>query len=134
MAGALLLIDLDHFKHINDSLGHTTGDMLLKEVSKRLQHQLDERCLLSRLGGDEFAILVENDDPEAVARLSQRILDGFNAPFDIHCQPIYISASLGVSLYPEDASDVDHLMQHADAALFQARTAGVTPTPSTPAC
>ncbi|CDM43334.1 putative sensory box/GGDEF domain/EAL domain-containing protein [Pseudomonas aeruginosa WS136] len=64
VAGALLLIDLDHFKHINDSLGHTTGDMLLKEVSKRLQHQLDERCLLSRLGGDEFAILVENDDPE----------------------------------------------------------------------
>lgn len=107
VAGALLLIDLDHFKHINDSLGHTTGDMLLKEVSKRLQHQLDERCLLSRLGGDEFAILVENDDPEAVARLSQRILDGFNAPFDIHCQPIYISASLGVSLYPEDASDVE---------------------------
>ncbi|WP_404936812.1 diguanylate cyclase domain-containing protein, partial [Pseudomonas aeruginosa] len=50
------------------------------------------------MGGDEFAILVENDDPEAVARLSQRILDGFNAPFDIHCQPIYISASLGVSL------------------------------------
>ncbi|MBM9968780.1 GGDEF domain-containing protein, partial [Pseudomonas aeruginosa] len=77
VAGALLLIDLDHFKHINDSLGHTTGDMLLKEVSKRLQHQLDERCLPSRLGGDEFAILVENDDPEAVARLSQRILDGF---------------------------------------------------------
>ncbi|WP_195792564.1 putative bifunctional diguanylate cyclase/phosphodiesterase [Pseudomonas aeruginosa] len=124
VAGALLLIDLDHFKHINDSLGHTTGDMLLKEVSKRLQHQLDERCLLSRLGGDEFAILVENDDPEAVARLSQRILDGFNAPFDIHCQPIYISASLGVSLYPEDASDVDHLMQHADAALFQAKDSG----------
>ncbi|MGU1736005.1 putative bifunctional diguanylate cyclase/phosphodiesterase [Pseudomonas aeruginosa] len=124
VAGALLLIDLDHFKHINDSLGHTTGDMLLKEVSKRLQHQLDERCLLSRLGGDEFAILVENDDPEAVARLSQRILDGFNAPFDIHCQPIYISASLGVSLYPEDDSDVDHLMQHADAALFQAKDSG----------
>ncbi|MGZ3134458.1 putative bifunctional diguanylate cyclase/phosphodiesterase [Pseudomonas aeruginosa] len=127
VAGALLLIDLDHFKHINDSLGHTTGDMLLKEVSKRLQHQLDERCLLSRLGGDEFAILVENDDPEAVARLSQRILDGFNAPFDIHCQPIYISASLGVSLYPEDASDVDHLMQHADAALFQAKDSGRNP-------
>ncbi|MEB5014052.1 EAL domain-containing protein [Pseudomonas aeruginosa] len=124
VAGALLLIDLDHFKHINDSLGHTTGDMLLKEVSKRLQHQLDERRLLSRLGGDEFAILVENDDPKAVARLSQRILDGFNAPFDIHCQPIYISASLGVSLYPEDASDVDHLMQHADAALFQAKDSG----------
>ncbi|MGV8743867.1 diguanylate cyclase domain-containing protein, partial [Pseudomonas aeruginosa] len=66
VAGAMLLIDRDHLKHINDSLGNTTGDMLLKEVSKRLQHQLDERWLLARLGGEEFAIHVEKDDAEAV--------------------------------------------------------------------
>ncbi|SDI35603.1 putative bifunctional diguanylate cyclase/phosphodiesterase [Pseudomonas panipatensis] len=122
--GALLLLDLDHFKHINDSLGHSTGDLLVKAVAERLRGLLDEHSSLARLGGDEFAVILENRLPQHVSSLAQRLLDAMDAPFEVAGQPIYISASLGVSLYPDDARDVDHLLQHADAALFQAKASG----------
>ncbi|KAF1070043.1 MAG: putative signaling protein [Pseudomonas citronellolis] len=123
-AGALLVLDLDHFKHINDSLGHSTGDILVKAVGERLRDCLDEQCTLARLGGDEFAIVLEACLPHQASSLAQRVLDAMHAPFEVLGQPIYVSASLGVSLFPEDAHDVDHLMQHADAALFQAKASG----------
>lgn len=122
--GALLAIDLDHFKHINDSLGHSTGDQLIKAVAERLQDCLDERCSLARLGGDEFAVILESPQQQHASSLAQRLLEAMNAPFVVNGQTIYMSVSLGVSLFPEDARNVDHLMQHADAALFQAKASG----------
>jgi len=122
--GALLVIDLDHFKHINDSLGHSTGDQLIKAVAERLQDCLDERCSLARLGGDEFAVILESRQQQHASSLAQRLLEAMNAPFEVDEQTIYMSVSLGVSLFPEDARNVDHLMQHADAALFQAKASG----------
>ncbi|MCP8466871.1 EAL domain-containing protein [Pseudomonas sp. ZM23] len=122
--GALLVIDLDHFKHINDSLGHSTGDLLIKAVAERLQGCLDERCSLARLGGDEFAVILESPQQQHASSLAQRLLETMNAPFMVNGQTIYMSVSLGVSLFPEDARNVDHLMQHADAALFQAKASG----------
>ncbi|MDX3744988.1 GGDEF domain-containing protein, partial [Pseudomonas sp.] len=119
--GALLSIDLDHFKHINDSLGHTIGDLLIRAVAERLEACLDDRCSLARLGGDEFAVVLESHQPHHASSLAQRLLEAMSAPFEINEQIIYVSASLGVSLFPEDARNVDHLMQHADAALFQAK-------------
>ncbi|WEJ72032.1 GGDEF and EAL domain-containing protein [Pseudomonas sp. PSE14] len=122
--GALLVIDLDHFKHINDSLGHSTGDQLLKAIAERMQACLDERCSLARLGGDEFAVILESPQQQHASSLAQRLLEAMNAPFAVDGQTIYMSVSLGVSLFPEDARNVDHLMQHADAALFQAKASG----------
>ncbi|MFV3307055.1 putative bifunctional diguanylate cyclase/phosphodiesterase [Pseudomonas sp. NY15181] len=122
--GALLVIDLDHFKHINDSLGHSTGDLLIKAVAERLQACLDERCSLARLGGDEFAVILESPQQQHASSLAQRLLEAMNAPFEVDGQTIYMSVSLGVSLFPDDARNVDHLMQHADAALFQAKASG----------
>ncbi|MEE9102922.1 EAL domain-containing protein [Pseudomonas nitroreducens] len=122
--GALLVIDLDHFKHINDSLGHSTGDQLLKAIAERMQTCLDERCSLARLGGDEFAVILESPQQQHASSLAQRLLEAMNAPFAVDGQTIYMSVSLGVSLFPEDARNVDHLMQHADAALFQAKASG----------
>ncbi|MFR0692195.1 putative bifunctional diguanylate cyclase/phosphodiesterase [Enterobacterales bacterium AE_CKDN230030158-1A_HGKHYDSX7] len=122
--GALLSIDLDHFKHINDSLGHSIGDLLIRAVAQRLEDCLDERCSLARLGGDEFAVVLESQQPHQASSLAQRLLEAMSAPFEINGQLIYVSVSLGVSLFPEDARNVDHLMQHADAALFQAKASG----------
>lgn len=123
-SGALLSIDLDHFKHINDSLGHSIGDLLIRAVAERLEDSLDERCSLARLGGDEFAVVLESQQPHQASSLAQRLLEAMSAPFEVNGQLIYISVSLGVSLFPEDARNVDHLMQHADAALFQAKASG----------
>ena len=122
--GALLSIDLDHFKHINDSLGHNIGDQLIRAVAERLGQCLDERCSLARLGGDEFAVVLESQQPHHASSLAQRLLEAMSAPFEVNGQLIYISVSLGVSLFPDDARNVDHLMQHADAALFQAKASG----------
>ncbi|MDN6856572.1 EAL domain-containing protein [Pseudomonas sp. CAN2814] len=122
--GALLSIDLDHFKHINDSLGHSIGDLLIRAVAERLEDCLDERCSLARLGGDEFAVVLESQQPHHASSLAQRLLEAMKAPFEVNGQIIYMSVSLGVSLFPEDARNVDHLMQHADAALFQAKASG----------
>ncbi|PJI46805.1 MAG: GGDEF domain-containing protein [Pseudomonas sp.] len=122
--GALLSIDLDHFKHINDSLGHNIGDLLIRAVAERLENCLDERCCLARLGGDEFAVVLESQQPHHASSLAQRLLEAMSAPFEVNGQVIYISVSLGVSLFPEDARNVDHLLQHADAALFQAKASG----------
>lgn len=123
-SGALLLLDLDHFKHINDSLGHSAGDQVVKAVAERLRTCLDRPDTLARLGGDEFAVLLECRQPNHASSLAQRLLQTMAAPFDIQGQQVYVSASLGISLFPDDAGDVDHLLQHADAALFQAKASG----------
>ncbi|MBK5440910.1 EAL domain-containing protein [Pseudomonas sp. TH32] len=122
---ALLLLDLDHFKIINDSLGHNVGDQLLKAVGERLQGLFGPGVTLARLGGDEFAVLAESC-PQVVqaAALAQRILDGMKEPFIFDDHQLFISASIGISLFPSDALSAEQLLRNADSALFKAKSAG----------
>ena len=122
---ALLLIDLDHFKNINDSLGHNVGDEVLKAVAQRIQSLFDTEITVARLGGDEFGLLVENcQQVVQAAGYAQRILDGFKTPFVLENQQLFISASVGISLFPSDASSAQQLLRNADSALFKAKSDG----------
>lgn len=122
---ALLMIDLDHFKMINDSLGHTIGDELLKAVAERLQALSGPGITLARLGGDEFAVLAESC-PQLMqaAALAQRIIDGLKEPFIIGEHQLFINTSVGISLFPGDALSAEQLLRNADSALFKAKSAG----------
>ena len=122
---ALLLLDLDHFKIINDSLGHNVGDQLLKLVGERLKALFGPGVTLARLGGDEFAVLAESC-PQVVqaAGLAQRMLDAMKQPFIFDGHQLFISASVGISLFPSDALSAEQLLRNADSALFKAKSAG----------
>ncbi|CRM66522.1 phosphodiesterase DibA [Pseudomonas sp. 58 R 3] len=122
---ALLLMDLDHFKIINDSLGHNVGDQLLKAVGERLKGLFGTGVTLARLGGDEFAVLAESC-PQVVqaAALAQRMLDAMKEPFVFDGNQLFISASIGISLFPSDALSAEQLLRNADSALFKAKSAG----------
>lgn len=122
---ALLLLDLDHFKIINDSLGHNVGDQLLKAVGERLQGLFGPGVTLARLGGDEFAVLAESC-PQVVqaAALAQRIIDSMKQPFMFDGHQLFISASIGISLFPSDALSAEQLLRNADSALFKAKSTG----------
>ncbi|WHS60549.1 phosphodiesterase DibA [Pseudomonas sp. G2-4] len=122
---ALLLVDLDHFKNINDSLGHNVGDELLKGVSERFRGLFAPGVTLARLGGDEFAVLVENcSQPGQAAVLAGRILDALKEPLRLDHQSLFINASIGISLFPGDALNAGQLLRNADSALFKAKSAG----------
>ncbi|AVO53513.1 phosphodiesterase DibA [Ectopseudomonas mendocina] len=125
LRGAVLLIDLDHFKHINESLGHNVGDLLLKGVGERLQQDLPSGSTLARLGGDEFGLLCENcaEAPQA-AELAQRLLRCLESPFRLDGHELYIGASIGISLFPGDADSVEQVLRNADSALFKAKSSG----------
>ncbi|CRM16806.1 MULTISPECIES: phosphodiesterase DibA [Pseudomonas] len=122
---ALLLLDLDHFKIINDSLGHNVGDQLLKLVAERLKGLFRPGVTLARLGGDEFAVLVESC-PQVMqaAAMAQRMLDAMKEPFVFDGNQLFISASIGISLFPSDALSAEQLLRNADSALFKAKHAG----------
>jgi len=125
LRGAVLLIDLDHFKHINESLGHNVGDLLLKGVGERLQQGLPSGCTLARLGGDEFGLLSENcADAAQAAELAQRLLRSLETFFRLDDHELYIGASIGISLFPEDADSVEQVLRNADSALFKAKSSG----------
>jgi diguanylate cyclase len=122
---AVLVVDLDRFKSINDSLGHTAGDDMLKEVARRLNRLLRKADTLARLGGDEF-VLVLNEiagprDAESVAR---KVLASLTDPVVLSDIDVQISASIGISVFPEDGIDADTLLQHADAAMYHAKKNG----------
>ena len=121
---ALLFLDLDHFKHINDSLGHRTGDALLEQVSERLRGVLRDEDTLSRQGGDEFMLSLPGADADAAAHLAERLLGQLDQPFEIDGQSLRLSASVGIAMYPEDGQDFDRLAQHADTAMFRAKQDG----------
>ncbi|MDI3272988.1 phosphodiesterase DibA [Pseudomonas sp. AL03] len=122
---ALLLIDLDHFKMINDSLGHSIGDQLLKGVAERLKAMVVPGITLARLGGDEFAVLAENClQMVHAAALAQRIIDGLKEPFQIDGHQLFVNISVGISLFPDDALSSEQLLRNSDSALFKAKSAG----------
>ncbi len=121
---ALLFLDLDQFKDINDSLGHHLGDQLLCEIPRRLAGALKDRDFVGRHGGDEFLIAVTRNDHEQIEQLAANILRAFDTGFAIKDHRFFISASMGISYYPESGRTVSELIQHADAALFKAKSSG----------
>ncbi|WP_306604296.1 EAL domain-containing protein [Azonexus sp.] len=121
---ALLFLDLDHFKNINDTLGHEIGDQLLLQVAQRLRANLDERDTISRQGGDEFAILIRGyGTPARLAMIAQRINDVLSEPFAVESHELRVSASIGISTYPQDGQDIGALLKNADTAMYQAKAA-----------
>jgi diguanylate cyclase (GGDEF)-like protein len=119
---ALLVIDLDKFKEVNDTLGHHTGDVLLKQVAERMNSVVRDSDLLARLGGDEFAILAEDiGRPEYTKILAERLLQALLEPFVIDDMSLDVGASIGAAVYPSDGEDFDTLMHHADIAMYRAK-------------
>ena len=122
---ALLFLDLDHFKVVNDSFGHACGDALLMQVARRLSSSLRESDTLARFGGDEFAILLADlESTEEAIRVAGKLLSMFAAPYRVQEQEVYSGGSLGVAFYPDDAKDGDALLHCADMAMYQAKQAG----------
>ncbi len=123
---AVLFIDLDYFKHINDSLGHQTGDMLLLDVAQRLQHCLREGDNVARLGGDEFIISLAPVDPagEEAAAVARKVLEAFGRPATVEGHELYVTASIGISMYPSDGIDTEALLRAADTAMYHAKEKG----------
>ena len=122
----MLCLDLDHFKDINDSLGHPVGDALLKEVARRLGECVTENDTVARLGGDEFAIVqfCSDCDPSAVAMLASHVVEQVSAPYEIAGHQLVIGVSIGISLAPEDGKNPDELLKKADLALYRAKEDG----------
>ncbi len=122
---ALLFIDLDRFKNINDSLGHAIGDNLLIEVSRRLAGAVRTSDTVSRLGGDEFVVLVEHlQQAEQAAQVADKLLQATNGQYDIAGHELAVTLSIGIALYPSDGSDAETLLKNADAAMYHAKALG----------
>ena len=122
---AVLFLDLDRFKHVNDSLGHPVGDDLLRAVAQRLTVILRHADTVARLGGDEFIILLENPGSRhQVERVAHKILATLKPPFVVHGHRLHIGTSIGISCYPGDREHTATLIKHADLALYQAKEQG----------
>jgi len=122
---ALILLDLDRFKNINESAGHPIGDEILCMVAKRLTKNIRQEDTVARLGGDEFAIIIEGfQSLDILHSIVKKIQDDFLPPYGIGEQKFYITVSIGISLSPEDSDDADSLLKHADAAMYEAKSAG----------
>ncbi|HMP55721.1 MAG TPA: EAL domain-containing protein, partial [Novosphingobium sp.] len=122
---AFMMIDLDRFKAVNDTLGHLVGDALLAQVSARLKEQMSENELCGRLGGDEFAIVVRDaSDLERVARVAERVIHHLSRPYEVDHHTLYVGASVGSAVYPRDGDTVETLMRNADLALYRSKEEG----------
>ncbi|MBV8036063.1 GGDEF and EAL domain-containing protein [Roseateles sp.] len=122
---AVMFVDLDHFKEVNDTLGHDVGDALLVQVAARLQDCMPPGGIVARMGGDEFTVLLAARDAAAAAeRIGHELLESLSAGFDIGGERVYVSASIGVSLSPRDGLEIEALFKHADQALYEAKGAG----------
>lgn len=122
---AFLMIDLDRFKAVNDTLGHLVGDQLLAQVSARLKEQMSDNELCGRLGGDEFAIVVRDaSDLDQVKRVAERVIDRLSLPYEVDHHTLYVGASVGSALGPRDGSTVETLMRNADLAMYRAKDDG----------
>lgn len=122
---AVLFVDLDHFKEINDTLGHAAGDKVLVNVATLLKSSLREIDTVARLGGDEFVVLVDMvDDPDQVTTVVQKLHALFQQPMQIDGHELHVHASIGISIYPRDGKDADELMQNADQAMYSSKKIG----------
>ncbi len=119
---ALLFLDLDRFKLVNDTLGHDTGDLLLQLVAKRVQGCVRGNDIVARLGGDEFTIILGKlDSPAVASRVAKKICSALSSPFAFAGQEVYVTTSIGIALYPDDGKDIGTLVKHADTAMFRAK-------------
>ncbi|MEO8400652.1 MAG: EAL domain-containing protein [Gammaproteobacteria bacterium] len=121
---ALFFLDLDHFKNINDTLGHDLGDQLLIKVTERIKKHLRDEDTLARLGGDEFTILLYDVSPEEIIVIAKRVCDAFSLPFHLGAHEVFITTSIGISIYPDDGSDMQILLKNADIAIYRAKEQG----------
>jgi len=122
---ALLFIDLDRFKNVNDTLGHHIGDELLKQVARALLERLRDGDTLARLGGDEFIVLLENVGSHyGPAHVAEKLVQMFDQPFQVAGHELFVTCSVGISLFPDDASDLNMLIRNADVAMYQAKARG----------
>jgi diguanylate cyclase (GGDEF)-like protein len=122
---ALLFIDLDHFKDVNDALGHASGDAALREAARRISRCLRESDTVSRLGGDEFnVILTQVQDPQGPARIAENVIRSLSEAFVIDGQSSFLSASIGIALYPQDGRSAEELIKNADTAMYRAKSGG----------
>jgi diguanylate cyclase (GGDEF)-like protein len=120
-----MFIDLDHFKEINDTLGHEAGDSLLKQVAARLEKGVRKSDTLARMGGDEFTVLLSGvTDPLHVNLVAGQLLAALSRPFELPGGEGRISGSIGIALYPRDATDIATLLHHADSAMYRAKQSG----------
>lgn len=121
----LMFLDLDHFKNINDSFGHSAGDKLLRLVANRLIHCVRRDDTVARISGDEFVLLLESvNDAAKSARVAEKVLETFNEPFEFDGRSVHVSASMGICAYPRDGQDVQTLLRNADAAMYRAKEQG----------
>jgi diguanylate cyclase (GGDEF)-like protein len=122
---AVMFIDLDRFKIVNDTLGHSVGDALLIQVSGRLRDSVRESDLVARLGGDEFVVLLTDDKVEKGATVvAEKILANLSDPYQLGGHSLFSTPSIGISLYPQDGDSVETLIKHADTAMYRAKEAG----------
>ncbi len=122
---ALMFLDLDNFKTVNDTLGHDYGDMLLIEISKRLKSILREQDTVSRLGGDEFTVILEDlKDDTYSSVVAQKIIESISKPLHLKDKTVYVGVSIGISVYPEDGENMEDLIKNADMAMYQAKESG----------
>jgi diguanylate cyclase (GGDEF)-like protein/PAS domain S-box-containing protein len=121
---AVIFLDLDRFKIINDTKGHTVGDLILQKVAHRLELVIRYDGFVSRQGGDEFIILMENTSKEKVKEMCDQILHQFAKPFEVNSQEFFVTTSIGISLYPDDGIDEESLIKYADTAMYQAKERG----------
>ena len=122
---AVMFIDLDHFKIINDTLGHTAGDELLLEMSQRLRRCVREDDTVARLGGDEFTIILADlRQPEDAAQVAQKVIEAVQKPLNLGGVPVEVSASIGIATYPNDGNDAETLLRNADSAMYRAKESG----------
>ena len=124
-SGALLFLDLDHFKNINDSLGHYAGDELLMQAATRLRNCVRHEDTVARIGGDEFTLLLEDVNSTSNAiRAAEKIIKAFDKPFELQGREFHITPSIGISMYPRDGETIDVLLRNADAAMYEAKGQG----------
>ncbi|HEB66993.1 MAG TPA: EAL domain-containing protein, partial [Gammaproteobacteria bacterium] len=122
---AVMFMDLDRFKNINDTLGHNTGDQLLLQLSERLKHSVRDGDTIARFGGDEFAILLDDVDNEnSIAAVAQKLLQTLSEPFHVNSHELFITASIGIAIFPHDGDDPDTLLRNADVAMYRAKELG----------
>ena len=121
---ALLFLDIDGFKRVNDTLGHYSGDALLALIAKRISRVLSDNHTVARMGGDEFMVICAGNTAEDAVRLAQRLLDAFFLPFELHGGPVSVTVSIGVVVAPQDGADPETLIRNADIALYRSKAEG----------